>query len=220
MEKSHKKKKSLWRFLSLHSRRQQMILPRQMPMFLNFITELTIINWSVMSSGIWHRVAGWKSTNEQGSACCLLSRWFLAWLILQPWWRRRYVPTKCHLIFNGLHAVISKRIVLFIATTVRTSNTIQCTASKRNIQNYRKVCTWYINTRTKSDFHRPPSHLSVYQKGTYYTGIKVFNILPVPIKDLSHNMKQFKSALKNSSLLPFILYVTRIFCIQDELKLL
>jgi hypothetical protein len=26
--------------------------------------------------------------------------------------------------------------------------------------------------RTKSDLHLPPSHLSVYQKGTYYTGIR------------------------------------------------
>jgi hypothetical protein len=39
------------------------------------------------------------------------------------------------------------------------------------------------NTRTKSDLHHPPSHLSVYQKGTY-TGIMVFNSLPVPTKDL------------------------------------
>jgi hypothetical protein len=54
-----------------------------------------------------------------------------------------------------------------------------------------------INTRTKSDLHHPPSHLSFYQKGTYDTGIKGFNSLPVPIKDLPHNTKQFKSALKN-----------------------
>jgi hypothetical protein len=40
------------------------------------------------------------------------------------------------------------------------------------------------------------SHLSVYQKGAHYTGIKVFNRLPVPIKQLSHDTKQFKMALK------------------------
>jgi hypothetical protein len=49
-----------------------------------------------------------------------------------------------------------------------------------------------INARTKV---HPPSHLSVYEEGTYYAGIKVFNSLPVPIKDLAHNTKQFKSAL-------------------------
>jgi hypothetical protein len=42
----------------------------------------------------------------------------------------------------------------------------------------------------------PPFHLSVFQKVTYYIGIKVLNSLPVAIKDLSHNTKQFKSALK------------------------
>jgi hypothetical protein len=38
--------------------------------------------------------------------------------------------------------------------------------------------------------------LSAYQKGTYYTGIKVFNSLPVPIKYLSQHTKQLKLALK------------------------
>jgi hypothetical protein len=31
-----------------------------------------------------------------------------------------------------------------------------------------------INTRTKFDLNHSPSHLSVYQKGTCYTGINVF----------------------------------------------
>ena len=54
-----------------------------------------------------------------------------------------------------------------------------------------------INTRNKSNLHLPISNLSVYQKGTYYTGIRVFNSLPCQIKDLSHNRNQFKCALKN-----------------------
>jgi hypothetical protein len=74
-----------------------------------------------------------------------------------------------------------------------------------------------INTRTKSDLNHPPSHLSVYQKGIYQTEIKVVNSLPVPIKDLSHNTKQFKLALKIFWLI-FILYIRRIFYIQDELN--
>jgi len=53
-----------------------------------------------------------------------------------------------------------------------------------------------INTRTKSNLHRPISNLSAYQKGTYYSGIKVLNSLPSPIKDLSHNKNQFNCALK------------------------
>jgi hypothetical protein len=44
-----------------------------------------------------------------------------------------------------------------------------------------------INTRTKSNLHQPLANLSLYQKGGYYYGIKVFNSLPTQIKDLSAN---------------------------------
>jgi hypothetical protein len=58
-----------------------------------------------------------------------------------------------------------------------------------------------VNTWTKYDLHHPPSQLTVFQKGTYYAGIKVFNSLPAAIKELSHNLKQFKLAFKNFLLL-------------------
>jgi len=58
-----------------------------------------------------------------------------------------------------------------------------------------EVCN--INTRDKSNLFLPISNLSVYQKGAYYTGIKVFSCLPSQMKDLSHNRNQFKRALKN-----------------------
>jgi hypothetical protein len=54
-----------------------------------------------------------------------------------------------------------------------------------------------IDTRNKSNLHLPISNLSVYQKGTFYSGIKVFNSLPSQIKDLSHKRNQFKRALEN-----------------------
>jgi hypothetical protein len=53
-----------------------------------------------------------------------------------------------------------------------------------------------INTRAKSNLHQALSHLSKYQKGTNCFGIKVFNNLPARIKDLSHNIRQFESALR------------------------
>jgi hypothetical protein len=49
-----------------------------------------------------------------------------------------------------------------------------------------------INTRNNLDLHYPQSHLSVHQKGAHYTGIKVFNRLPVPIKQLSHDTNNLK----------------------------
>jgi hypothetical protein len=36
----------------------------------------------------------------------------------------------------------------------------------------------------------------MFQKGTIYFGIKIFNHLPFSIKDLSHKEKQFTPALK------------------------
>jgi hypothetical protein len=52
-----------------------------------------------------------------------------------------------------------------------------------------------IDTRNKINFHQPLSVLT-YQKGSYYFSIKVFSCLPEHIKNLSHNMVQFKSTLK------------------------
>jgi hypothetical protein len=56
-------------------------------------------------------------------ACFLLNR-SLRW--------RRYVPPKCRLTVNGLHDVISQKIVLFITTAVRTTNPV----------NQTKLTTW------------------------------------------------------------------------------
>jgi len=54
-----------------------------------------------------------------------------------------------------------------------------------------------INTRTKSNLHQPIANLSKYQKGAYYSGIKVYNSLPTWIKDLSADRKQSGHALKS-----------------------
>jgi hypothetical protein len=53
-----------------------------------------------------------------------------------------------------------------------------------------------INTRHRSDLHPPSINVTKYQKGAYYSGIKIFNHLPQNIKDLSWNVKKFKLALK------------------------
>jgi hypothetical protein len=43
---------------------------------------------------------------------------------------------------------------------------------------------------------RKTLNLSKYQKGVYYSGIKIFNHLPQNIKNLSCKVKKFKLALK------------------------
>ena len=54
----------------------------------------------------------------------------------------------------------------------------------------------HTETRYNNDFHLPSAKLNLFQKGVFYSGIKVFNHLPSGIKDLSHDIKQFKRALK------------------------
>jgi hypothetical protein len=43
------------------------------------------------------------------TACHLLSRWYLAQLMLRPWRWRRYVPPKSQLTFNGPHGLVPRR---------------------------------------------------------------------------------------------------------------
>ena len=54
-----------------------------------------------------------------------------------------------------------------------------------------------ISSRYNYDFRRPLVTLTTYKNGTYYTGIKVFDYLPTHIKDLSHNVNQFRLALRD-----------------------
>jgi hypothetical protein len=49
-----------------------------------------------------------------------------------------------------------------------------------------------INTRNNFDLHYPQSHLSVYQKGSHYTGIKAFNRLPLAISNCPMTQNNLK----------------------------
>ena len=53
-----------------------------------------------------------------------------------------------------------------------------------------------ITTRQTSELYVPAANLTVYQKGVYYQGLKIYNHLPKTIKDLSGDKDKFKLALK------------------------
>jgi len=53
-----------------------------------------------------------------------------------------------------------------------------------------------INRRQTFDLYVPTANLTVYQKGVYYSGIKIYNHLSTAIKDLSDDKNKFKLALK------------------------
>jgi len=53
-----------------------------------------------------------------------------------------------------------------------------------------------IDTRQRNNLYLPQANLTIYQKGAYYSGIKIFNNLPLEIKIVADNQKKFKHALK------------------------
>jgi hypothetical protein len=54
------------------------------------------------------------------------------------------------------------------------------------------LCTIVINIISCT----PQANLTIYQKGTYYLGIKILNNLTLEIKNVADNQKKFKTALK------------------------
>ena len=53
-----------------------------------------------------------------------------------------------------------------------------------------------INTRQTFNLYVPTANLTMYQRGVYYSGVRIYNHLPTAIKDLSNDTKKFKLALK------------------------
>ena len=56
---------------------------------------------------------------------------------------------------------------------------------------------YYHNTRHRTNFHVPPTRLTMAQKGVLYSGITLFNELPDEIKKFSDTPKIFKRNLKS-----------------------
>jgi hypothetical protein len=53
-----------------------------------------------------------------------------------------------------------------------------------------------IRIRFKTNLHPPTPNLTEFQKGVYYTTIKIFNNLPHNIRDLANEIVLFRNALK------------------------
>ena len=53
-----------------------------------------------------------------------------------------------------------------------------------------------FNARSNYDLHIHVANLTVFQKGVWYSGIKIYNHLPPTLKQLSYDIFKFKVALK------------------------
>ena len=54
-----------------------------------------------------------------------------------------------------------------------------------------------IDTRQRKNLYLPHANLNIYQKGTYYSGIKIFNSLSLQIREVADNQRKIKIALNN-----------------------
>jgi len=52
------------------------------------------------------------------------------------------------------------------------------------------------HTRFKTNLHPPTANIIKFQKGVYYSAIKIFNNFPHNIKDLANEIVLFQNALK------------------------
>jgi hypothetical protein len=53
-----------------------------------------------------------------------------------------------------------------------------------------------IQTRQRNNFHLPSSSLTTYQNGAYFTGIKIFDKLPLELKQFVELPRKFKRTLR------------------------
>ena len=54
-----------------------------------------------------------------------------------------------------------------------------------------------LDTRQRNNLYLIQANLTIYQKGTYYSGIKIFNSLPLQIREVADNQRKIKIALNN-----------------------
>ena len=62
-----------------------------------------------------------------------------------------------------------------------------------------------IHTRHSDNLHLPQTGLTLVQKGVAYSGCKIYNHLPLHIKNILNNVPLFKSMLKKL-LLQYVFY--------------
>jgi hypothetical protein len=69
----------------------------------------------------------------------------------------------------------------------------------------------YFNTRSNFDLHLPAAKLTVLQKGVCYSGIKIYNHLPLTLKQLSYDVNKSKIAVKRFLLTNSIYFMQEYF---------
>jgi hypothetical protein len=69
-----------------------------------------------------------------------------------------------------------------------------------------------LDTRQRNNLCLPQANLTMYKKGAYNSGIKIFNNLPLEIKNVAGNTIKFKIALKK------MLYTYSFYTMEEYLS--
>jgi hypothetical protein len=67
-----------------------------------------------------------------------------------------------------------------------------------------------IDTRQRNNLYLPQTNLTIYQKGAYYSEIKIFNNLPLEIKIVADDQKKFKHEMKKIFIHLYFIYNGRV----------
>jgi hypothetical protein len=85
---------------------------------LSAVAVKSFIFWDIFDLPEEHVASNFrvKAWNRQSAELSLMpaSYWYLAWLTLRPWRRKRYIPPRHQLTFTRLQGVISQKLKLFI----------------------------------------------------------------------------------------------------------
>jgi hypothetical protein len=119
-------------------------IPNYGPVFTNF---LALVGFEVLTAVVMKSTIFWditpcsllslQSRKQLASKDTCFHAGFLLSIFFQPWRWRPYVPLKRRLTLDGLHGVISQKMVLFLA--------LMCVYSYTYIYIYTSINTVYIN---------------------------------------------------------------------------
>ena len=95
--------------------------------------------------------------------------------------------TSCQNLFKQLNILpLQSQYIYSLMMFVARNKELSVTNA--NVQNF--------PTRSRKDLHLPIANLSVFQTGVYFSGVKIFNSLPLELKQIFHDTGKFKNAFK------------------------
>jgi len=99
--------------------------------------------------------------------------------IIEECWNR----VSCRNLFKKLQILplTSQYILSLLMSVVQNKNLFLTNKENHN-----------LDTRQRNNLYLPQANLTIYQKAAYYSGIKIFNNLPLQIKNVADNQQKFK----------------------------